>query len=461
MMKLYQKISLLLFLAILGTSCEDFVEVEAPAHQLPVGVVFENEATARSAMLGIYYQLFRSSAFSNGHTSSVTALAGLSAGTLAPVDATNSVFTEFLQHEVLPQNPNNLNLWSSAYHTIYMVNSFLEGLEVSDSLPEELAEQLRGEALFVRGFTYFYLRQLYGKVPLILTTDYRLNASAASNTPEEIQAQILTDLQTAESLLSEEYTQQERTYVNSFVVKALLARIALYDQNWELAIAYSTEVISQSSLYSLEDDLNEVFLANSQEAIWQISPLGGGNSATNTHEWTIFASAFPQLRLTEGFETIFETGDLRIANWLEQHPDNNTYRPSKYKAGNTGSAITEYSMVLRLAEQYLIRAEAQVQLGNMPAAITDLDKIRERANISLIAQTQPQISTEDFLMLLLEERQRELFAEWGHRWLDLWRTQNAALVFSGSPFWEPTDELYPIPEDERIKNPNLTQNPGY
>lgn len=460
-MKLYNKINLLLFLCILGTSCEEFVEVEVPAHQLPVSVVFENEATARSAMLGIYYQLFKSSAFSNGHTSSVTALAGLSAGTLTPVDATNTVFTEFLQHEVLPQNPNNLNLWSSAYHTVYMVNSFLEGLEASDSLPEELASHLRGEALFIRGFTYFYLRQLYGKVPLILTSDYRLNASAASNTLEEIHTQILADLQTAENLLPEAYTQQERTYVNRYVVKALLARIALYDENWQLALQYSNEIITQSALYSLEENLDEVFLANSQEAIWQISPLGGGNSTTNTHEWTIFSSAFPQLRLNTGFETNFEVGDLRKSHWLEQHPENNTYHPSKYKAGNNSSAITEYSMVFRLAEQYFIRAEAQAHLSSMPAAIADLDHIKERAGILLIAQTQPNITVEAFLTLLLEERQRELFAEWGHRWLDLWRTQNAALVFSGSPFWEPTDERYPIPEDERIKNPNLTQNPGY
>lgn len=459
-MKLYNKISFLLILCFFS-SCEDFVEVEAPDHQLPVAVVFENQETARSAMLGIYYQLFRSVAFSNGHTSSVTALAGLSAGTLTPVDATNTVFTEFLQHEVLPQNPNNQNLWSSAYQVVYMINSFLEGLEASDSLPEELANQLRGEALFVRGFTYFYVRQLYGKAPLIVTSDYRLNASAASNTPEEIRIQILADLQTAESLLSDAYPQQERTNVNRYVVKALLARIALYEENWELALQYSNEVIAQTALYSLEENVNNVFLANSQEAIWQISPLGGGNSTTNTHEWTIFSSAFPQLRLTAGFENNFETGDLRKEYWIEQHPENSTYRPYKYKAGNTGSAITEYSMVLRLAEQYFIRAEAQAQLGNMQDAIANIDYIRERAGISLITQTQPNITVEDFLTLLLEERQRELFAEWGHRWLDLWRTQNAALVFSESSFWEPTDKLYPIPEDERIQNPNLTQNPGY
>jgi hypothetical protein len=458
-MKLYNKISVLLILCFL-TSCEDFVEVDTPNHQLPVTMVFENQETARSAMLGIYYQLFRSVDFSNGHSSSVTALAGLSAGTLAPLDATNTVYTEFMQHEVLPQNPNNLKLWSSAYQTVYMVNSFLEGLEAADSLPEELTNQLRGEALFVRGFTYFYLRQLYGKAPLIVTSDYRINASATSNTPEEILTQILADLKIAESLLSDAYSHQERTYVNRYVVKALLARIALYEENWELALQYSSEVIAHTALYNLEASLNDVFLANSQEAIWQISPLGGGNSTTNTHEWTIFSSTFPRLRLTTGFENNFETGDLRKEYWIEQ-PENSTYRPFKYKAGNTGSAITEYSMVLRLAEQYFIRAEAQAQLGNMPAAIADLDHIRARAGVSLIAQTQPSITKEDFLILLLEERHRELFSEWGHRWLDLRRTQRAAATFGDSPFWEPTDELYPIPEEERIKNPNLTQNPGY
>ncbi|MBB4119903.1 hypothetical protein GGR32_002215 [Mesonia hippocampi] len=460
-MKRYKLIIPFLVISFLAISCEDFVEVETPDHQLPVAVVFENQETANSAMLGIYYQLFRSVAFSNGHSSSVTALAGLSAGILVPVDATNTVFTEFMQHEVLPQNPNNLKLWSSTYQTVYMVNSFLEGLEASDSLPEELANQLRGEALFVRGFTYFYLKQLYGNVPLILTSDYRLNASATSNTPEEIQTQILADLQIAENLLSDAYPQQERTVVNSYAVKALLARISLFDKNWELALEYSNQVIAKTALYSLEENVNDVFLANSKEAIWQISPLGGGNSTTNTHEWTIFSSAFPQLRLKPGFESNFETGDLRKEHWIEQHSENATYRPFKYKAGNTGNVVTEYSMVFRLAEQYLIRAEAQAQLGNMPAAIAAIDHIRERAGIPLIAQSQPQISKEDFLTLLLEERERELFSEWGHRWFDLGRTNKLDNIFNSSPFWSETDSLYPIPEEERIKNPNLTQNPGY
>lgn len=119
-------------------------------------------------------------------------------------------------------------------------------------------------------------------------------------------------------------------------------------------------------------------------------------------------------------------------------------------------------MVLRLAEQYFIRAEAQAQLGNMPAAIAAIDHIRERAGIPLIAQSQPQISKEDFLTLLLEERERELFSEWGHRWLDLKRTNKATeVLLPANTLWQETDVFYPIPEEERIKNPNLTQNPGY
>lgn len=461
-MKKYKLIIQFLVISFLAISCEDFLEIDTPAHQLPTALVFENDETAMSALQGVYNQLFRSGYFANGYNSSVTTLAGLSSGNLVPVDETKTVFLEFLNHEISPQNINNYQLWSSAYNIIYMVNSLLEGVEASKTISTELAKSIKGQALFIRGFTYFYLKQIYGEVPLVLTTNYNKNALISSATTTEIHHQLLSDLKIADELLAVDYLEQERTYVNQFVVKALLARIALYDEDWQLALEYSNQVIAQTTLYNLEENVNDVFLANSKEAIWQISPLGGGNSTTNTHEWTIFSSSFPQLHLKNNFTDIFNNIDLRLSAWLQYKSDKEVYHPYKYKNDNTNTSITEYSMVLRLAEQYFIRAEAQAQLGNMPAAIAAIDHIRERAGIPLIAQSQPQISKEDFLTLLLEERERELFSEWGHRWLDLKRTNKATeVLLPANTLWQETDVFYPIPEEERIKNPNLTQNPGY
>jgi len=119
-------------------------------------------------------------------------------------------------------------------------------------------------------------------------------------------------------------------------------------------------------------------------------------------------------------------------------------------------------MVLRLAEQYLIRSEARAMQNNIAGAISDLDIIRQRAGLNLLADLNPTIEQAELLDEIFLQRRKELFAEWGHRWLDLKRSDRTSEALEDeNPYWEDTDLLYPIPETERIKNPNLTQNEGY
>src|SRR5690606_32221458 len=102
------------------------------------------------------------------------------------IGTTNLNELEFEQKEIIATNPSNLDLWSSAYNIIYMTNSLLEGLEKSKSITPEVHQRLQGESKFVRAFTYFYLVNLYGKVPLILTTNYQKNAIATRNSREDV-----------------------------------------------------------------------------------------------------------------------------------------------------------------------------------------------------------------------------------------------------------------------------------
>ena len=119
-------------------------------------------------------------------------------------------------------------------------------------------------------------------------------------------------------------------------------------------------------------------------------------------------------------------------------------------------------MVLRLAEQYLIRAESKAHQGDLAGAIEDIDAIRNRANQTLISETNPGITQEELLNIILEERKKELFSEWGHRWFDLKRTGRSTEILGvNNSQWQETDLLFPIPDDERLENPNLGQNPGY
>ena len=141
------------------------------------------------------------------------------------------------------------------------------------------------------------------------------------------------------------------------------------------------------------------------------------------------------------------------------------YYSFKYKSDSLGAPVTEYEMVLRLGEQYLIRAEAEAELGQTVSATSDLNAIRIRAGLDSTTAS----SQQDLLTAILHERQVELFTEWGHRWLDLIRSGTVNSVM-GSPgnvcqekrgTWSPDWQLYPISLYELQHDPNLVQNAGY
>ena len=457
----------LIILILLSYSCEDFVEVPSPNNKLIQEDVFNNDATARSAMDGIYNQLFNA-AFANGSRSSITILGGLSADNVRNINPNNFTKMQFEENELLPDNEDNLYIWASAYNVIYMTNSMLEGVNNSEELDTDLRLQLEGEARFVRAFTYFYLVNLYGDVPLVLTTSYQENQRVSRDPISEVYNHIIEDLRIAIDLLGTEYLNQERTMANKYAAISLLARVNLYLENWEEAENLSNQVISASSDYHILDDLDQVFLANSAEAIWQISPIGGGGLVTHTNEGSLFIihpvfSFLASIELRDDFIDTFKDTDKRLSNWVGYHTDEDAYFSYKYKIWNSSEfPIEEYSLVLRLAEQYLIRAEARARQGNLAGAIEDLDSIRHRAGLIALSETHPDMGQEDLLDLIMEERRKELFAEWGHRWFDLKRTQRANQELGETkPLWENTDINYPIPAEERMKNPNLSQNDGY
>lgn len=444
-------------------SCESFVEVEIPNDKMVTETVFASEETAQSAMQGIYYELFNTG-FSGGTTNSITVLGGLSADILEPISTNNTTLIQFQENEIFTENSGVLGIWNSAYNIIYLVNNLLEGIENSEGLSDSFKHRLEGEARFIRAFTYFYLVNLYENIPLVLSTDYDENSLISQAPESEIYEQIVLDLNRAREILTKDYLRDERFYANYYAATALMARVKLYQEQYSEAAILSSEVIDANDLYDLVN-LDEVFLKNSQEAIWQISPAGRGNILTWTAEGSTFiGSSFSSIKLRPEFVGSFSQEDLRREKWIgsflsETRDFDYVY---KYKDRSSIDNITEYGMVLRLAEQYLIRAEARIGMGEFWAAIEDIDRIRERAGLNLISEANPDISPQELQNLIIEERRRELFAEWGHRWLDLKRLNIASEVLSSkSSGWEETDVLYPIPAHERSKNPNLEQNQGY
>ncbi|TDN80596.1 SusD-like starch-binding protein associating with outer membrane [Salegentibacter sp. 24] len=457
---------IILLVACLFYSCEEMVDLDPPANQLVRQEVFKSEATVESAMTGIYYQLFQLE-YSNGGRSSITTMAGLSADNIQTISTGNVSRMQFQEHEIDPDNIENLSIWSSAYNMIYAVNSFLEGLQNADNLEQSFKNQMEGQARFVRAFTYFYLTNLYGDVPLILKTDYRENQLASRTSQIDIYDQILADLIMAEEQVPEEYWNTERTSINKQVVRAFLSRVYLYSENWQEAEKFSSLVINDTGNYGLLEDLDEVFLANSAEAIWQISPIGAGGLSTQTNEGNFqiidpIFSFFAAIKLEEPFIAEFDSIDKRFQNWVGYNEALDAHYVHKYKVRLSNQfPIEEYSMVLRLGEQYLIRAESRLEQGDLAGALQDVDEIRLRSGLQPFAEIKPEISEMELFEEILLQRRKELFSEWGHRWFDLKRTGQAGQVLGEDPSWNTTDLLYPIPESERKKNPNLTQNEGY
>lgn len=447
-------------------ACEEFITVDAPNNKLIRSEVFKSDETAQSAMRGIYNELYMA-AFSNGSRSSVSVLCGLSADNLQSLSTSNIPRMQFQENEITPDNQNNFELWQGAYHIIYLTNSFLEGLYTAEGLSAEIANRLEGEARFIRAFAYFYLVNLYGDVPLILTSNYRDNELASRTEETIIHDQIISDLKEARELLSATYSDGEKTQVNQYAATALLARMYLYLEDWSNAERLSNEVI-EADTYEILENLEEIFLANSTEAIWQISPLGDGEMTTHTWDGAIQNIDpdlwfFATVKLSEGLIEVFEPGDKRLQEWIGYNESLEVYFAKKYKVINSSDfPIKEYSTVLRLPEQYLIRAEARIHQGNLNGAMADINVIRKRAGLELLSSNTVDIKADALMNIVLEERRKEFFTEWGHRWLDLKRTRRSEAILSpGNPSWENTDVLYPIPQQERIKNPNLSQNPGY
>ncbi len=450
-----------LAMIMLSTACKGFVEIDAPKDQIPSEKIYLNDELATSAIRGIYSQMMTSISFASGGVGSVTVLAGRSADDYT--DYTTAGGLQFSTNNLSPTNSELQNgLWQSPYKIIYYANSALEGLEVSTHVTAAVKTQLAAEAKFIRAFCYFYLTNLFGNIPLLLTTDYRVNAAASSTAKEIVYQQIIKDLTEASQELSESYPTTERVRPNKFAAMALLARTYLYREDWLNAEKFSTAVIEQDKVYKILDDLNQVFLKNSFEAIFQM-PSGSNN--INTREGQLFIlntapGAATNVILNEQLVNDFETSDRRLASWVGKFSNSSGtwHYPFKYKV-KTNTTVTEYSMVLRLAEQYLIRAEARAMLGKYEDAGDDLDVIRKRAGLGKLSFDK----APDLLMAIEKERRHEFFAEWAHRWLDLKRTKRAAAVLGPvkTPNWQDTDVLYPIPASERSKNTNLEQNKDY
>lgn len=450
---------ILLMMVLLGLGCTDFVEVEPPKNNLISETVFNEAASVESAMANLYYGM-REQGMVSG-TFGLTTAMGIYADEL-DYYGFNADQVQLYQHTVLAGNGVIREWWGQAYQLIYGANDIIRGVDGSDGLAMMEKKRFKGQALFVRAYLHSLLVALYGDMPYIDTTDYQENNTVDRQERAMVYEAIVADLEIALGLLEDiGPVSEERIYPDQNVVKALLARVYLYSEDWEKAEAMASELMAT---FPLEPDLDRVFLKDSRETIWQLKADNEFPRNTREAEQLLIQAVPGQTyALTEDLLEAFEPGDLRSVQWIGNISDtDNTvtlYYPAKYKAGINESESLEYSVLFRSAEQFLIRAEARLRLGKIAGSQADIDAVRNRAGLSHTTA----ITESELMEAILKERRLELFTEQGHRWFDLVRTGRADEVLGAlKPNWQSTDQLLPIPEDELETNPNLLpQNPGY
>ncbi len=447
---------MILFIAV---SCDSFVEVDLPKSQLTTDSVFENYSTAEAALTDIYSKI-RDRGMLTGDGIGISNHLSCYTDEMISNESVSNPSFSFYANALLDTNTIVADYWNSAYNQIYAANSIISGCEHNSSLTQAQRDQLTGEALFIRSLEHFYLLNIFGSVPYVSGTDYKTNSKISKMAPEQMYSKIISDLETAVDLLPESYIAAPRVRPNKYAAKALLSRIYLFSGKFPEASNATSAVINNQSLYAVEN-INSAFLLNSKETLWQLhSGTAGKNAADGAY--FIFTAGPPQfVWLSSMLYNSFTASDLRRTHWIKEVKDasGTWYHPYKYKENFDTSVSKEYTVMLRLSEQFLIRSEARAMQGDLIGAKEDLNKIRKRAGLP---DTQA-VTQSEILDAILEERRHELFTEYGHRFFDLKRNgklnSDLGNIKAG---WNSSDQVFPIPEAEINANPNLKpQNPGY
>ncbi len=442
-------------------SCNKFLDTPTPKTEVVDELVFNNDKNATAAVTGLYISM--NALNYQWANVMMNFVAGIHADEVYYVSPYED-YDVFGQARLLPNSTYVERFWNSIYGYIYTTNACVEGLTATTGVTPALKDQLLGEAHFMRAYFYFYLVNMYGDVPLVLTTDYRVSQSLPREKTEVVYNQVVQDLKTAKQLLGDNYPNGNRVRPNKTAASALLSRVYLYRHEYALAEAEASAVIGNGN-YALLQNLNNVFLANSREAIFQLQSVnvaGGRNTWEANVGVPAGATGGPLFRLdTVNLIPKFEAGDARLANWTATRMVGSAtiYWATKYKVRNS-TPVQENTMLLRVGEQFLIRAEARIRQNNLTDGRSDLDSIRLRANLPVLSTA---LNQDQLLLAVEQERKFELFAEWGHRWFDLKRTHRASAVLGPikGANWQATDTLYPIPSYARSTNINLSQNEGY
>jgi hypothetical protein len=448
------KYTFLLFAGLIFASCADKLDIK-PLNTVGSSQALSSSGDVEALLVGSYTALGDGDVYGGNILRDADLLGD--DGEIA-WDGTFVAPGEIWDKNMLKTNDQAQETWIGAYTTINNVNIVLANL---GKVTADKKDRVEGEAKFLRGVMYFELARIYGKtwmdgnpaqnlaVPILLAPSDATNIAAKvkRNTVSEVYAQVIADLQAAETLLPT----RNGIFANSYSASAILSRVYLMQNKFPEAVTASNRVIS-SGLFSLTPVFADAFGRTSTASTSRTSI---GFATTED----VFAVQVTSQAGVNNLNTFFDPtgrGDIPVEDFHLSLYEIGDARRAFFQTSGGVRYTRKYTnrfaniSIVRLAELYLTRAEANLRAGTTTGAapLADVNRIRTRVGLSNLTT----VTTAD----VLKERKLELAFE-GHLIHDIKRTQGTvgALPFSSPKL------VFPIPQRETILNSELVQNEGY
>ena len=444
---------------------------------------------AEQIVTGIY-TAYMSSGLYSGY---LTLLPDIQSDLVMAVEGNSNTYGEIYQWTFRPTNREIESIYAGLYTVIGRCNFYLDQVDalreklVSDADIQTL-DQYTGEVYCARGLAYAELIKCFceaydenkDQLGVVLRTSY-FNAEPVKRASlKDSYARVIEDLEKAEEMLDENNCYYDAAYFTQAAAQAIRARVALYMGDWQTAVDYSTKLISRNDRYELSlasytvtsDGMNEVdylwHYDSGYEVIWRIgytsTSYGGAlgqNFLSFNNDYTYY---YPDYVPAQSALSLYQSGDARYNAYFAELSTGYSHQLSwplliKYYGNRELLSLYIYHVnmpkPIRLAEQYLIRAEAYCNLGKFGPATTDISTLRN-SRYSNKGGTLS-VSEDNWMQVIDEERVRELYME-GFRLNDLkrWgkgfeRTPQASVQAEGSKLKvEPNNPrfVWPIPKHE-------------
>ncbi|MDB5246606.1 MAG: hypothetical protein JWQ40_1000 [Segetibacter sp.] len=485
--------------------------------QVPVDQFYKTEDQAQLALNGVYSRALWNDPYRDAQ---VITLGDVTAGLLIGGGSANGsgdrsgISNEWNTYSWTPDAIELTSVWNFTFETINMANTLTDKLETS-AIPASSKAKISGQAKFLRAFHYFNLVRMFGGVPLhVHGTSDLSEAYKARNTPEEVYAQIIIDLQQAQTEMAPfNASDQANGRATSAAATALLAKVYLQQRNWQKAAEEAKKVIDLNYFTLMADyeNINNPDFQNGRENLFSIQHGGNANSSSQQYQTRMIYLYGPPAQTLPGGQNIqFHTlKDLVIFQARKEFFNStpNTYRkwwtmrdrmPYYYKGGVSAANlvmdtvkmyapfVTKFHRInlstgalregvnfplIRYSDVLLAYAEALNEAnGPSQAAYNAINTVRRRARAVGTPMAQPEtvypdlsnLSKDQFRDAILTEYANEFVGE-GHFRYDLLRHDRLITTVKALGITAAADKhkLFPIPGIQMSRNKSLVQNPGY